>query len=113
MKPAAPVSKTFIADFPGSPSTQVTAQAPRRQGALPRERRGARLRAMRIRPAEPRDAAFLGWVCVAAARSQLTRGWFDIVLERDDAFVVEFARHLTLAGARSWWHWSLFHVAEI
>jgi ribosomal protein S18 acetylase RimI-like enzyme len=66
-----------------------------------------------IRPAEPRDAAFLGWACVAAARSQLARGWFDIVLRRDEAFVLEFAKCLTLAKARSWWHWSLFHVAEV
>jgi translation initiation factor 4G len=66
-----------------------------------------------IRSAEPRDAEFLGWACVAAARSQLARGWFDIVLRRDEAFLIAFARHLTLAEARSWWHWSLFRVAEI
>lgn len=66
-----------------------------------------------LRPAEPRDAEFLGWACVAAARSQLKRGWFDIVLQRDDAFVLEFAKYLTLAKARSWWHWSLFQVAEV
>lgn len=65
-----------------------------------------------IRPAEPRDAEFLGWACVTAARSHLKRGWFEIVLERDEAFVLEFAKLLTLAQARSWWHWSLFHVAE-
>jgi GNAT superfamily N-acetyltransferase len=68
---------------------------------------------MIVRPAEPRDAEFLGWVCVMAARSQLARGWFDIVLRRDEAFVLEFAKYLTLARARSWWHWSLFHVAEM
>lgn len=66
-----------------------------------------------IRPAEPRDAEFLGWACVAAARSQLPRGWFDIVLRRDETFLVAFATGLTLAKARSWWHWSLFRVAEI
>jgi GNAT superfamily N-acetyltransferase len=48
-----------------------------------------------------------------AARSQMSRGWFDIVLERDEAFVIEYAKHLTLATAQSWWHWSLFHVAEV
>jgi len=66
-----------------------------------------------LRPAEPRDAEFLGWASVMAARSQLARGWFDIVLERDEAFVLEFAKYLALARARSWWHWSLFHVAEM
>jgi GNAT superfamily N-acetyltransferase len=66
-----------------------------------------------LRAAERRDAPFLGWACVAAARSHRPRGWFDIVLQRDDAFVNAFAAELTLASARSWWHWSLFRVAEI
>ena len=66
-----------------------------------------------IRAAEKRDAPFLGWACVAAARSHLLRGWFDIVLRRDETFVNEYATALTLAAARSWWHWSLFRVAEI
>jgi ribosomal protein S18 acetylase RimI-like enzyme len=66
-----------------------------------------------IRPAEPRDAEFLGWVCVMASRSQFARGWFDIVLQRGEPFVLGFAKHLTLTKARSWWHWSLFHVAEV
>src|SRR5262245_57828184 len=66
-----------------------------------------------IRPAEPRDGAFLGWARVMASRSQLERGWFEIVLQRDDDFCFEFAKHLTLAKARSWWHWSLFLVAEV
>ncbi len=66
-----------------------------------------------IRPAEPRDAEFLGWASVMASRSQLKRGWFEIVLQRDDDFCFEFAKYLTLAMARSWWHWSLFLVAEV
>lgn len=66
-----------------------------------------------IRPAEPRDAAFVGWASVMASRSQAARGWFDIVLQRDEAFVLEFAKYLALARARSWWHWSLFQVAEV
>lgn len=66
-----------------------------------------------LRPAEPRDAAFLGWACVAAARSHRPIGWFDIVLRRDELFLVEFAKHLTLSSAISWWHWSLFRVAEV
>jgi translation initiation factor 4G len=66
-----------------------------------------------LRPAEPGDAEFLGWASVAAARSQLARGWFEIVLRRDEAFILEFAKYLTLAKARSWWHWSLFQVAEV
>ena len=66
-----------------------------------------------IRPATPDDGAFLGWASVIASRSQLKRGWFEIVLQREEAYCVEFAKYLTLAKARSWWHWSLFHVAEV
>jgi translation initiation factor 4G len=66
-----------------------------------------------IRPATPDDAAFLGWASVMASRSQLARGWFEIVLQRDDAFCFEFAKWLALAKARSWWHWSLFQVAQV
>jgi len=66
-----------------------------------------------IRPATPDDGAFLGWASVMASRSQLKRGWFEIVLQRDDAFCFEFAKYLTLSKAVSWWHWSLFLVAEV
>lgn len=65
-----------------------------------------------LRPAEPRDAEFLGWASVTAARSHLARGWFDVVLGRDDRFLFGFATYLALAAARSWWHWSVFRVAE-
>jgi len=66
-----------------------------------------------VRPATPDDGDFLGWASVMASRSQLKRGWFEIVLQRDDAFCFEFAKYLTLATAVSWWHWSLFLVAEV
>lgn len=66
-----------------------------------------------IRPATPADGDFLGWASVIASRSQLKRGWFEIVLQRDDAFCFEFAKYLTLAKAVSWWHWSLFLVVEV
>ena len=66
-----------------------------------------------VRSATPEDAPLLGWACFQASRSQLARGWFDIVLRRDEAFCLEFCRLLVLAKARSWWHWSLFQVAEM
>lgn len=66
-----------------------------------------------LRAAEKRDAPFLGWTCVMAARSHRPKGWFDIVLRRDEKFVVDYATALTVAAARSWWHWSLFRVAEM
>jgi translation initiation factor 4G len=66
-----------------------------------------------IRPAQAADAQFLGWAIYEAARGHLKRGWFDIVLQRDEAFCLEFCRRLADAKARSWWHWSLFSVAEV
>src|SRR3569832_1728185 len=66
-----------------------------------------------IRPATPDDGAILGWASVMASRSQLKRGRFEIDLQRDDAFCFEFAKYLPLAKAVSWWHWSLFLVAEV
>ena len=66
-----------------------------------------------IRHATPDDASFLGWVCVSAPCSHLERGWFETVLRRDEAFCLEFAALLTIAKARSWWHYSLFLIAEV
>lgn len=67
----------------------------------------------KLRPATSDDAPFLGWACVMAARSQMPRGWFEIVLQRDEKFILEFAAKLTVTKAVSWWHWSLFQVAEV
>jgi translation initiation factor 4G len=66
-----------------------------------------------IRHAQATDAQFLGWAIYEAARGHLKRGWFDIVLQRDEAFCLEFCRRLADTQARSWWHWSLFSVAEV
>jgi len=66
-----------------------------------------------IRPARESDTPFLCWVIYEAARGHLQRGWFDIVLQRDEAFCLEFCRRLAGAEARSWWHWSLFSVVEV
>jgi translation initiation factor 4G len=66
-----------------------------------------------IRPAEEKDAAFVGWASFLAARGHLPRGWFDIVLQRPEAVCLEFCARLAGAKARSWWHWSLFTIAEV
>ena len=66
-----------------------------------------------IRPATPKDAEFLGWVILTAARGHLARGWFDIVLERDEAFCLAYCARLVATEARSWWHWSLFSIGEV
>ena len=66
-----------------------------------------------FRPATPHDARFLGWVMFMAARGHLPRGWFDIVLRRPIEFGVAFCARLANAQARSWWHHSLFTIAEV
>lgn len=66
-----------------------------------------------IRAATRSDAPFLAWAMLTAARSHLERGWFDIVLDRPQAFCLAFLERLAVTEARSWWHWSRFHVAEI
>jgi len=66
-----------------------------------------------FRAATPDDAAFLGWAMVMAARGHLTRGWFDVVLERPEEFCIAFCTHLANAQAKSWWHHSFFTVAEV
>ncbi|HTQ15468.1 MAG TPA: GNAT family N-acetyltransferase [Rhizomicrobium sp.] len=67
----------------------------------------------RIRPATRDDGAFLGWTIFAAARGHLPRGWFDIILEKPEDYCLDFCTRLVLAKAVSWWHWSLFRVAEM
>jgi len=66
-----------------------------------------------FRAATPRDADFLGWAMVTAARGHMSRGWFDIVLRRDETFCTAFAAKLAVARPRSWWHYSFFTVAEV
>jgi GNAT superfamily N-acetyltransferase len=66
-----------------------------------------------IRPARADDSDFLGWVIFTAARGHLKRGWFDVALARDEAFCIEYCSKLAAAAVRSWWHWSLFSVAEV
>ena len=66
-----------------------------------------------IRPATVQDAEFVAWTIQAANRSHVKKGWFDIMLARPDAECLEFARRLAVAEAASWWHYSLFLIAEV
>jgi translation initiation factor 4G len=65
-----------------------------------------------IREAQAQDAPFLGWVILAATRSHMPRGWFDIALGLDETGCLAFTTRLARAETRSWWHWSNFLVAE-
>jgi len=66
-----------------------------------------------VRSAEPRDADFLAWAILAATRSHVARGWFDVLLARPESACLDFLRRLVLAETRSWWHYSRFYVAEV
>jgi len=66
-----------------------------------------------VRPAREADSAFLAWVILAATRSHLPAGWFDIALALPETESLKFIEGLTRTKAESWWHWSRFHVGEI
>ena len=66
-----------------------------------------------VRSAESRDAGFLAWAILAATRSHVARGWFDVLLARPESACLDFLRRLVLAETRSWWHYSRFYVAEV
>jgi translation initiation factor 4G len=66
-----------------------------------------------IRFAQARDADFLAWAILAATRSHVEKGWFDIMLARPEHECLDFLRHLVLTEARSWWHYSRFHIVEV
>lgn len=65
-----------------------------------------------IRRARPEDVPFLAWVVLAAARSHLPRGFWDLFAADDEARAHALAEQLLGADEPSWWHWSLFWIAE-
>ncbi len=66
-----------------------------------------------VRSAQPGDAPFLAWAILAATRSHLPGGWFDIVLGTSTPETLRFLEQLLVTPTRSWWHWSRFLVAEL
>ena len=64
-----------------------------------------------VRNATREDAAFLAWVILAATRSHLTRGWFDIAFELPEPALLAVIRSLVLAQTPSLWHYTHFLVA--
>lgn len=65
-----------------------------------------------IRRARPDDADFLATVILSATRSHLPRGFFDLLVPDDDALRLAVIRALLVAEKPSWWHASLFWIAE-
>lgn len=66
-----------------------------------------------MRSAREDDAGFVAWVILVASRGHLSRGWFDLALDRSEQECLAFIRELCTAGANSWWHYSNFLVSEI
>ena len=66
-----------------------------------------------IRSALPEDAGFIARNILAAQRSHLPRGWFDIALDRPEAECLAFVERIATARTPSWWHTSQFIIAEI
>jgi ribosomal protein S18 acetylase RimI-like enzyme len=65
-----------------------------------------------VRQAREEDALFVGWTVLAATRSHMPKGWFDIALALDDRGCLDFTTQLARASTRSWWHYSNFLIAE-
>jgi ribosomal protein S18 acetylase RimI-like enzyme len=65
-----------------------------------------------IRPAAVEDIEFLSWTILASQRGHLSRGWFDIALDRPEPECLAFVRRLTTARTQSWWHSAHFWIAE-
>ena len=66
-----------------------------------------------IRPARPEDAGFIAGTILAAQRGHLTRGWFDIALDRPQTECLAFVERIATAHRHSWWHTSQFIIAEV
>lgn len=66
-----------------------------------------------IRPAVREDAGFLAWTMLAASRSHLRRGAWDLLLDTGEDEVLRLLRHLAVAEPATMCHWSGFHVAEV
>jgi translation initiation factor 4G len=68
---------------------------------------------MHIRAATPADASFLAWVMLAASRSHLARGAWDLHVDGPDARVLAFLERLVVEPEPSFCRWEGFLVAEV
>jgi ribosomal protein S18 acetylase RimI-like enzyme len=66
-----------------------------------------------IVPARPEHAGFIGWVMLAAARSHLERGSWDMMTGADEPTTLRFLEALSAAPEPHFMHHSLFLVAEV
>jgi translation initiation factor 4G len=66
-----------------------------------------------IRPARAADASFLAWVMLAASRSHVRRGAWDLHVDRPERDVLAFLERMAGQPEPSFCHWEGFLVAEI
>lgn len=66
-----------------------------------------------LRDASPEDAPFLAWAILAATRSHLSKGWFDIAFALPDVQLLGVIERLVRAETRSLWHFSYFQIAAL
>jgi GNAT superfamily N-acetyltransferase len=66
-----------------------------------------------IRRADASDAGFLARIELFAARSHLARGFWEIALDAPEDVCLTYLQALTLAQARSFFHYSHFLLAQV
>jgi len=68
---------------------------------------------IRIRTARPEDAPLLAWVMLAAGRSHMERGIWDVIISQPEDKCLAFLELLAVAEPHNMCHCSEFLVAEV
>ena len=68
---------------------------------------------LRIVEATREHAPFIAWVTLTAFRSQLERGFWDFMLDGDEAYKLRYLQALVQTEQLHWVHHSTFIVAEV
>src|SRR3989337_1926759 len=63
--------------------------------------------------ATPAHAPFIAWVTLTAFRAQLERGFWDFMLDGDEAYKLRYLEALVQTEQLHWVHHSTFIVAEV
>ncbi len=61
----------------------------------------------------PEHARFIAWVTLTAFRSHLQRGFWDFMLDGDEAYKLRYLEALATTEQLHWAHYSTFIVAEV
>jgi translation initiation factor 4G len=68
---------------------------------------------VRIVEAAPEHAPFIAWVGLTAFRSHLERGFWDFMLDGNEAYKLRYLEALATTEQLHWAHYSTFIVAEV